>query len=119
MADVIWLEGEAGAVLTMAAPLPPAVQKRVDDGLMHLIPAPAPRAAPLPPAERQEAPQGAAGEPESAQEPAPPDAVPMPSNGASRAEWERYALSQGMEPDRVATMTRNQLAAAMRLRSAS
>ena len=43
----------------------------------------------------------------------------MPTNGASRADWEAYALSQGMDPERAAGMTRNQLAQAMRLRSVS
>jgi hypothetical protein len=103
VAETVWLEGEGGAVLTMPAPLPPAVQKRVDAGLMRVLPAPE---------EAQEAPEGAAVPPE-------PDEVPMPSNGASRAEWEAYAISQGMGREKAEGLTRNQLAAAMRLRAVS
>jgi len=98
MTEVVWLEGEHGAVLSMPAPLPLAVQRRVDAGLMRVIGAPA-----------AEAPQGI---------PEPAD-VPMPSNGASRADWERYALSQGMPPAKAEGMTRNQLSQAMRLRAVS
>jgi hypothetical protein len=100
VADVVWLEGENGAVLTMPAPLPAAVQRRVDDGLMRVIPGPE-------------------GEPEAVLEPAVPEDVPMPSNGASRADWEAYAVSQGMDRARAEGMTRNQLSAAMRLRAVS
>lgn len=116
MAGVIWLEGEAGAVLTLPAPLPLAIERRVAEGLMRVIPEPG--AGPARD-QAESSPAAIPDEPEGARELPEPEAVPMPSNGASRAEWERYALSQGLAPDRVEGMTRNQLAQAMRLRSVS
>lgn len=98
MPEVVWLEGEGGAVLSLPAPLPLAMQRRVDAGRMRVISAP-----------------GA----EPALDAQGPDEVPVPSNGASRADWERYALAHGMPGAEAAGMTRNQLVQAMRPRTAS
>ena len=102
MPEVVWLEGENGAVLSMTAPLPLAMQRRVDAGRMRLTGPPG-----AGPAQQSPGPEPERGE------------VPVPSNGASRADWERYALSQGMPAVKAEGLTRNQLAQAMRLRSAS
>ena len=86
---VSWFRGEHGAVFTLSPPFPADVDRRLAAGLITRIPPQAP--------ERPAEPPGG-GE------------VPVPNRGASRAEWEAYALTQGMDPATLADMTRNQIA---------
>jgi hypothetical protein len=41
--------------------------------------------------------------------PARPDSMPQPAGNASRAQWAKYAQIQGVDPDEVDGMTRDQL----------
>lgn len=41
--------------------------------------------------------------------PARPDVAPQPGRNAKRAEWAAYRLAQGMDPDKVDGMSRDEL----------
>jgi hypothetical protein len=41
--------------------------------------------------------------------PARPDSMPQPAGNASRAQWAKYAAIQGLDPERVDGMTRDEL----------
>lgn len=96
MAGVSWFRGEQGAVFSLAAPWPPDIERRVAAGKITVLPGP---------------PGG--GQPARIIDAAPAPAEVQPHRGASRAEWERYALSQGMDAADLADMTRNQIANAV------
>lgn len=83
-------------MFTLSPPFPADVERRLAAGLITRIP---PQSAP-------EAERG----PERPAEPPADAAVPVPNRGASRAEWEAYALTQGMDAAVLADMTRNQIA---------
>jgi hypothetical protein len=95
-----WFRGEQGAVFSLAAPWPPDIERRVTAGKITVLPCPPGEGQPRHIVHEAEAGAGAPGDAPEAQ----------PHRGASRAEWERYALSQGMNAADLADMTRNQIA---------
>jgi hypothetical protein len=98
-----WFRGEQGAVFSLAVPWPPDVGRRVAAGKITVLPGP--------PGEERPAQTLRSAEPPGV---APaPDGGGAPNRGASRAEWERYALTQGMNAGDLDGMTRNQIANAM------
>jgi hypothetical protein len=103
MGEISWFRGEQGAVFSLTAPWPPDIGRRVAAGKITLLPGPPGL-------------DGCEHALRSAERPAEvpvPDAGAPPNRGASRDEWERYALAQGMTEADLADMTRNQIANAM------
>jgi hypothetical protein len=96
MAEQMWIRGENGALQVFSVPIPSGIQHRLDRGDLVRV---AEDGTPW-----VEVTEG----PEPADTP-PPDAPELPKRTASRAVWERFALSQGMDTDQAAGMTRDDL----------
>jgi hypothetical protein len=90
---LVHLRGENGAVLYFDRDaLPEGVAKRIKRGDLTEIPA-----AP------------ADGGPEDEADVPPPDAPPLPARSANRATWTAFAISQGMDREEAAALTKAEL----------
>lgn len=96
MAEQMWVLGENGMLNIFDLPLPPGIQSRLDRGDLTRVNE-----------------DGTPWEPESELEPPlgdlPPDAPPLPKRTDNRATWVDFAISQGMERDTAAGMTKADL----------
>lgn len=95
--ELIYLR-DGGTVCSFSAPLPHHVAARLDKGDLVRV-----------------NPDGSAwlqpGEPETADKPLPDGAPALPKRTASRAVWQQFAVSQGMDHDEAARMTKAELIA--------
>lgn len=99
MAEFIWLRGESGALLSFSLPLHPGIRHRLDTGdLVRVNEDGTPWAEPD-------------DEPDEPEDVPPPDAPALPDRKATRAVWAEFAISQGMDREQAASMTRAQLIA--------
>jgi hypothetical protein len=97
MTDTMWIRGENGAIHEMSVPLSPHIQRRIDRGdLTHVTEDGSPWVEP----------DDSGQEPEGSQ---PPDAPPLPKRTENRAVWTDFAVSQGMDREQAAAMTKNDL----------
>jgi hypothetical protein len=98
MAEQMWIRGENGALHLFDLPLPSGIQSRLDKGdLVHVNEDGTPWAEPG--EEPLEPPHGDL----------PPDAPALPKRADNRAVWTEFAVSQGMEREQAAAMTKNEL----------
>jgi hypothetical protein len=102
MPEQIWIRGENGALHRMDVPLLPGIQDRLDRGDLTRVnddgtPWIEPGEEPLEP------PRGDL----------PPDAPPLPKRTDNRATWTEFAVSQGMDRETAAGMTKAQLIEAL------
>ena len=98
MAEQMWIRGENGALHCMDVPLPPGIQDRLDKGdLVRVNEDGTPWREPDEPV--LEPPHGDL----------PPDAPPLPKKTEPRAAWTEFAVSQGMDREEAASMTKAEL----------
>jgi len=103
MAEQIWIRGENGALHCFDVPLPPGIASRLDKGdLLRVGSDGSPWTAPD---------AGEPPEPPAGDGPLPDGAPRLPARSASRAVWAKFAVSQGMDRDKAATMAKADLVA--------
>lgn len=98
--DTMWIRGENGVVHEMSLPLSPHIERRVDRGdLVHVNKDGTPWS----------------GNDSDDDEPAGtlPDAPPLPKRTENRAAWTEFAISQGMDRETAASMTKAELIEAL------
>lgn len=98
MPEQMWIRGENGALHCMDVPLPPGIQHRLDRGDLTRVNE---DGSPWhePGEEVLEPPRGDL----------PPDAPPLPKRTENRAVWTEFAVSQGMDRETAAGMTKAEL----------
>lgn len=95
VAETIWIRGENGALYEFSAPLHESVLDRLGRGDLVRV-------------SKDGSPWHEAGDAEPEDVP-PPDAPELPKRAASRAVWQKFAVSQGMDSHKAAAMTRDDL----------
>lgn len=94
----MWVRGENGTLQVFDVPLPLGIQSRLDKGDLLRV-------------NEDGTPWREPGE--SVVEPPhgdlPPDAPPLPKKTEQRAVWTEFAVSQGMEREEAAAMTKAEL----------
>lgn len=98
----MWIRGENGVVHVMDVPLPLGVQHRLDKGdLTRVNPDGSPWATPG--IVEVEPPYGDL----------PPDAPPLPKRSEGRQVWQKFAVSQGIDPEAASSMSKADLISAL------
>lgn len=98
MAEQLWIKGENGSLQVFDLPLPLGIQDRLDRGDLTRVNK---DGSPWhePDEEVLEPPHGDL----------PPDAPPLPKKTENRATWVEFAVSQGMDREQAASMTKAEL----------
>jgi hypothetical protein len=94
----MWIRGENGAIHVMDVPLPLGIQSRLDRGDLVRV-------------NEDGTPWHEAGfvEAEPPYGDLPPDAPALPKRAENRATWTEFAVSQGMDREQAASMTKAEL----------
>ena len=98
MAEQMWILGENGMLNVFDLPLPAGIQSRLDRGDLTRV-------------NENGTPWHEPGEPvlEPPLGDLPPDAPPLPKKTENRAVWTEFAVSQGMDREEAASMTKAEL----------
>ena len=98
MAEQMFIMGENGSLQVFDVPLPLGIQHRLDKGDLVRV-------------NEDGTPWIAPGEPvvEPPRGDLPPDAPPLPKKTDNRAVWTEFAVSQGLDREEAASMTKAEL----------
>lgn len=98
MAEQMWVRGENGSLQVFDVPLPLGIESRLNTGDLVRV-------------NEDGTPWHEPGEPvvEPPRGDLPPDAPPLPKKTENRAVWTEFAVSQGMDREEAAAMTKAEL----------
>lgn len=110
MSEQMWIRGENGTLHVFSVPLHPGIASRLAKGDLVRVNEDGSLWTGADPDDTEpDDGDGESGDDSGSADDAPADAPPLPPKSASRAVWTKFAIEQGMDRDRAATMTKAQL----------